>query len=41
MTFDLADPGLLLSGHVLADPRPLYDVLRRSAPIWRIPRQDS
>ena len=41
MTFDLADPGLLLSERVLADPFPLYDVLRRDAPVWRIPGQDS
>jgi len=41
MTFDLADPGLLLSERVLADPCPLYDVLRREAPVWRIPGQDS
>lgn len=41
MSFDLADPGLLLSERVLADPRPLYDVLRREAPVWRIPGQDS
>ncbi len=41
MTFDLDDPGLLLSERVLADPYPLYDVLRRDAPVWRIPGQDS
>jgi cytochrome P450 len=41
MSFDLTDPGLLLSERVLADPRPLYDLLRREAPVWRIPGQDS
>jgi cytochrome P450 family 144 len=41
MNLDLADPELLLSDGVLADPRPLYDVLRREAPVWRIPGQDS
>ncbi len=41
MSFDLADPGLLLSDRVLSDPRPLYDVLRREAPVWRIPGQNS
>jgi cytochrome P450 family 144 len=41
MSFDLADPGLLLSDRVLIDPRRLYDVLRRDAPVWRIPGQDS
>jgi cytochrome P450 len=38
---DLADPGLLLRADVLADPRPLYDRLRREAPVWGIPGQDS
>ena len=41
MAFDLGDPGLLLSDEVLADPRPLYDQLRREAPVWRIPGQDT
>lgn len=39
MTFDLDDPQLLFSEDVLADPRPLYDQLRRVAPVWRIPGQ--
>ena len=39
--YDLTDPGLLLSERVLNDPGPLYDVLRRDAPVWRIPGQDS
>jgi len=39
--FDLSDPKLLLREEVLADPRPLYDQLRREAPIWRIPGQDT
>ena len=38
---DLDDPGLLLREDVLRDPGPLYDVLRRDAPVWRIPGQDS
>ena len=41
MELDLADPGLLLRDDVLADPRPLYDRLRREAPVWGIPGQDS
>lgn len=38
---ELADPGLLLRADVLADPRPLYDRLRREAPVWGIPGQDT
>ena len=38
---DLDDPTLLLRDDVVADPRPLYDVLRRRAPVWRLPDQDS
>lgn len=41
MDFDLDDPSLLLRDDVLADPRPLYDVLRRCAPVWRLPGQDT
>jgi len=41
MDFDLDDPTLLLRDDVVADPRPLYDTLRRRAPVWRIPGQDS
>ena len=41
MAFDLTDPGLLLSPEVLADPRPLYDQLRREAPVWQVPGQDT
>lgn len=41
MTFDLDDPTLLLRDDVVADPRPLYDVLRRRAPVWQIPGQSS
>lgn len=41
MTFDLSDPGLLLRADVLDDPGPLYDVLRREAPVWQIPGQDT
>ena len=39
--FDLGDPKLLFSEEVLADPRPLYDQLRREAPVWQIPGQNS
>jgi cytochrome P450 len=39
--FDLDDPKLLFREEVLADPRPLYDQLRREAPVWQIPGQDS
>lgn len=38
---DLDDPGLLLRDDVLADPGPLYDALRRDAPVWQIPGQQS
>ena len=41
MAYDLSDPGVLLSEAVLADPRPLYDQLRREAPVWRLPGQDT
>jgi cytochrome P450 len=41
MTFDLDDPKLLFRDTVLEDPGPLYDQLRRDAPVWRIPGQDS
>lgn len=37
--FDLDDPTLLLREDVLADPRPLYDTLRRRAPVWQLPGQ--
>jgi cytochrome P450 family 144 len=40
-TFDLDDPKLLFSENVLEDPGPLYDQLRRDAPVWRIPGQDT
>ncbi len=41
MGLDLGDPRLLLREDVLDDPRPLYDTLRREAPVWRIPGQDT
>jgi cytochrome P450 len=41
MDFDLSDPGVLLRADVLDDPRPFYDHLRREAPVWQIPGQDS
>ena len=40
-TFDLDDPKLLFDEKILDDPGPLYDQLRRDAPVWRIPGQDS
>ena len=41
MTYDLGDAGLLLRPDVLLDPKPLHDQLRREAPIWQIPGQDT
>ncbi len=41
MDFDLSDPGVLLRADVIDDPRPFYDHLRREAPVWQIPGQDS
>jgi cytochrome P450 family 144 len=41
MEFDLDDPMLLWRDDVLADPRPLYDRLRRDAPVWRLPGHDT
>ena len=41
MDFDLDDPTLLLRDDVLDDPRPLYDTLRRRAPVWRLPGQET
>ena len=41
MDFDLRDPTLLLRDEVIADPRPLYDTLRRRAPVWRLPGKNS
>lgn len=37
MLFDLGDDTLLFRADVLADPRPLYQDLRRRAPVWEIP----
>ncbi|MFZ4517916.1 MAG: cytochrome P450 [Microthrixaceae bacterium] len=39
--FDLDDPTLLFREDVLADPRPLWAELRRSAPVWKLPGQDT
>jgi cytochrome P450 len=39
--FDLDDPMLLWRDDVLADPRPLYDRLRRDSPVWRLPGQQT
>jgi cytochrome P450 family 144 len=39
MEFDLDDPMLLWREDVLADPRPLYDRLRRDSPVWHLPGQ--
>ena len=41
MDLDLSDPTLLLRDDVLDDPRRFYDKLRREAPIWQIPGQDT
>lgn len=41
MEFDLDDPGLLFRSDVLNDPGPLYAELRRRAPIWKVPGQDT
>jgi len=41
LDFDLEDPTLFLRDDVVADPRPLYDTLRRRAPVWRLPGQNS
>lgn len=41
MDFDLTDPGTLLRADVLDDPRPFHDQLRREAPIWQLPGQDT
>jgi cytochrome P450 len=41
MTFDLQDPRLLWREDVQADPRLLYDRLRREAPVWRLPGQET
>jgi cytochrome P450 len=38
---DLSDPALLLRGDVVADPNPLYDVLRAVAPVWSVSGQDT
>jgi cytochrome P450 family 144 len=38
---DLDDPRLLLREEVLEDPYPLYDLLRREAPVWQVPGQNS
>lgn len=41
MDLDLDDPTLFLRQDVIDDPRPFYDHLRRHAPVWRIPGQDT
>ena len=38
---DLADPGVLLRDEVVADPAAFYYLLRREAPVWQIPGQDT
>lgn len=38
---DLTDPALLLRADVLDDPKPLYAQLRREAPVWQLPGQDT
>ena len=39
MELSLDDPAVLLRPDVLDDPRPLYDLLRREAPVWQLPGQ--
>jgi cytochrome P450 len=41
VAIELDDPGLLLAPEVLEDPRALYEVLLRDAPIWQVPGQDT
>ena len=41
MELNLDDPAVLLREDVLDDPRPLYDLLRREAPVWQLPGQDT
>jgi cytochrome P450 len=41
MQLDLDDPLLLVRDEVLDDPYPLYDLLRRQAPVWRLPGRNS
>ncbi|MCX6511160.1 MAG: cytochrome P450 [Actinobacteria bacterium] len=38
---DLNDPKTLLRDDVLDDPHSFYDLLRKEAPIWQIPGQDT
>ncbi|MCB1005709.1 MAG: cytochrome P450, partial [Acidimicrobiales bacterium] len=38
---DLDDPKVLLRGDVVADPMPFYLRLRRAAPVWQVPGQDT
>ena len=38
---DLSDPKTLLREDVLDDPRAFYDVLRKEAPVWQIPGQNT
>ena len=41
MDLDLDDPRLFLSDEIVDDPRPLYDMLRREVPVWRLPGDDT
>jgi cytochrome P450 len=41
LPIDLDDPGVLLRADVLDDPVAFYETLRREAPVWRIPGQDT
>ena len=41
LPIDLDDPGVLLRDDVLDDPRAFHETLRREAPVWRIPGQDT
>ena len=38
---DLNDPKTLLRDDVLDDPHSFYDLLRKEAPVWQIPGQDT
>jgi cytochrome P450 len=41
MRIDLDDPKVLLRDDVVAEPGQLYDTLRRRAPVWQVPGQQS
>jgi cytochrome P450 family 144 len=41
MELDLSDASVLLRADVVEDPRPFYEELRRKAPVWQVPGQDT